>query len=35
MKPLVKADNVLVVPVHDPLLLAGAGHTSLAERALM
>lgn len=32
---LVKAGKVMGIPVHDHLILAGTGYTSLAERGLM
>ena len=34
-KQLVEAGRVLGIPVHDHLILAGDGYTSLAERGLM
>ena len=34
-KQLVEAGKVMGIPVHDHLILAGSGYTSLAERGLM
>jgi DNA repair protein RadC len=34
-KQLVAAGKVMGIPVHDHLILTGAGYTSLAERGLM
>ena len=34
-KQLVAAGRMMGIPVHDHLILAGAGYTSLAERGLM
>ena len=34
-KQLVEGGKVLGIPVHDHLIIAGRGHTSLAERGLM
>ena len=34
-KQLVEAGNLMGVPVHDHLIIAGATYTSLAERGLM
>ena len=34
-KQLVEAGKVMGIPVHDHLIIAGDGYTSLAERGLM
>ncbi|HEX8384902.1 MAG TPA: JAB domain-containing protein [Rubricoccaceae bacterium] len=34
-KQLVEAGKVMGIPVHDHLILAGTGYTSLAEHGLM
>ena len=34
-KQLVEAGRVLGIPVHDHVIIAGRGYTSLAERGLM
>ena len=34
-KQLVEVGKVMGIPVHDYLILAGDGYTSLAERGLM
>ena len=34
-RQLVEAGKLMGVPVHDHLIIAGAGYTSLAERGLM
>ena len=34
-KQLVEAGKVMGIPVHDHVIIAGGGYTSLAERGLM